>query len=122
MANEQAFNVTATLTNGSLKDLFNPGQILRTQGLAGAMTRTIAVTTADTAYTFSDITTLGYMMLLNMDATNYVAHGPTSGGAIINYGKLKPGDFAIFRAYPGISFRMQADTATCNVLCKVWND
>lgn len=122
MANEIALNLSATLTNGRLKDQFNPGQILVTQGLAGAMTRIIAVTTSDTAYTFADITTFGWVTLQNLDATNYVAYGPTSGGAIINFGKMKPGEPAVFRAYPGISFRMQANTATCNVFVQFWND
>lgn len=122
MAREISINVTATLKNGTLQDSFSPGTINVTQTSQLANGRVIAASTSDTAYTFPDVTTMGWITLQNLDPTNYVAYGPTSGGAIVNFGKMKPGEYAILRLYPGITFRMQANTGACNVLVKLWND
>ncbi len=122
MANEIQINIQAFLKNLLLTDSFAPGNIQINQTTQLADGRVIAVATADTAYTFADIVTYGWMMLYNMDPTNFVIHGPTSAGAIVNYGKMKAKEPAILRLYPGITLRMKADTAICNVLAKIWND
>ena len=122
MAREITVNITAQLKNGALLDAFTPGAINVTQTTASANSRIIDAATSDTAYSFADVTTMGWLILQNLDPTNYVAYGPTSGGALVNFGKMKPLEYAILRLYPGITFRMQANTGVCKVLAKLWND
>ncbi|MBU0599063.1 hypothetical protein KKF61_08840 [Patescibacteria group bacterium] len=61
---------------------------------------------------FGDIATNGYLVMRNLDDTNYVTWGPDNGVAGIQVmGKLKPGEVAIFRVAPTIVMYAQADTA-----------
>lgn len=130
MANEIQININSTLTNPAsssgttpqLKDSFGPGTIKFTQATQLMFSEAITCTTADTAITFTGVTTQGWCMLQNLDTTNFVSHGPNNSGAILKYGRLAAsGGMACFQLDPSVGFRIQADTASCKVLIKVWN-
>lgn len=55
----------------------------------------------------------GLMYIKNLDPTNYVKWGPTSGGAIVPASRIRPGKIAIIPLEPGIAQRIQANTAAC---------
>lgn len=126
MANEVTINISATLQNpstsstGGLRDQFAPGAIKYTQTTAGKSEQVVSTSTSDTAVTLTGITTPSWCMLQNLDSTNNVDWGPTSGGAIVDCGTLKPGDVAILRLKSSITLRMQADAGTPKVQVKVW--
>jgi hypothetical protein len=120
MANEINLQFTGQLNNGGLVDSIAENDQI-TQSVAGKFDRVFDITTSDAALTIS-ITTLGYARFTNLDATNYVKIGPESGGALIPFGKLKPGETGVIRLMTGITVRAQADTATCKVRVQVWND
>jgi hypothetical protein len=129
MAKEITINLTASLNNPSttttaavLKDTFQPGSVSVNQATQLMFAEAITCTTADTAITFTGVTTQGYCMLQNLDTTNYVTFGPASAGAIVNFMRLKAGECAVFRLDPSCTFRVQANTASCKVLIKVYND
>jgi hypothetical protein len=68
------------------------------------------------------ITTLGWAYFKNLDLTNYVDIGPTSGGAIVAFARLKPGEETVIRLTPGITLRALANTAAVNLDVRVLND
>jgi hypothetical protein len=127
MANEITINVSATLKNpstgssGFLSDQFAPGSSKFTQTTAGKSEQIVTTSTSDTAVTLTGITTPGWMMLLNLDSTNSVDWGPTSGGAIVDMGTLGPGESAgPFKCKSTVTLRLQATAGTPKVQVKVW--
>ena len=59
----------------------------------------------------ADLGTPGYMFIKNLDATNYVEVGSTTGVYDI---KLKAGEFAIYR-HNSATVYTKANTGACNV-------
>ena len=78
-----------------------------------------AVGTSAETIQLGDITSLGFIHLRNMDATNYVEV------AVDNFtnkiAKLKAGECALFRATVNTLY-IRANTAACNVHVAAWSD
>ena len=73
---------------------------------------TISVTTSAIAIPLGSIGTVGWMMIINLDPTNYVTViNGSSGTALV---KIKAGEFALFRCASAAPY-IQANTATCSV-------
>lgn len=94
-----------------------PADLVITQTNALLYDAVISCTTSDTALAFGSISgaTLGYLMIENMDDTNYVQVGPDSGGSIVPMIRVGPGEFVMIRCVPSITLRVQANTSTCKV-------
>jgi hypothetical protein len=122
VANELQFTGGTTLANGSLMDSIPLQTLLVTQSSAALLAKVVAVTTSEADLTTTEIATLGWAWIQNLDTTNYVQYGPKSGGAMVAMGRLKAGEWALLRLEPGITLRWKADTATCQVLVKIFND
>jgi hypothetical protein len=122
MANEITLNLSWTLTKSNHKDSFQPGTKSITQTGVGAHCPVVSVGTSEEDLTVGDISTLGWLTLQNLDATNYVQWGPKSGGAMVAVGRLKPGEIAHLRLEPGITLRWIANTGACKVLVKLLED
>ena len=124
MANEIQATFSLKVLNGNFKDYVNSETWNITQSTAGgdAVVVSVPTTAGGTAISFPDVSTYGYAFIRNIDATNFVTFGPTSGGAMVTFGKLKPGEFAWVRLTPGITLRVLADTATCLVQIKLLQD
>jgi len=73
---------------------------------------TLSVTTSAIAIPLGSIGTVGFMMIINLDPTNYVTVINGSGGTALV--KLEPGEFALFRCASAAPY-IQANTATCEV-------
>ena len=71
----------------------------------------VSVATVKRALSLGDIGTPGFVLLYNLDATNFVVAGADADTPFI---KLKPGEFALFRA-AGAVISIKADTAACLV-------
>ena len=70
-----------------------------------------SIGTADETLSLGEISTLGYMIAKNLDATNFIEIGHTSGTYSI---KLKALEFCIFRVGSGMTaIHAKADTAAC---------
>lgn len=117
MAQQIALTVQSSVTIGSWKDTFAPGQQTITITNAQAHCPIVVVGTSEEDLSLGDITSgnEGYVILQNLDNTNYVTYGPKSGGAMIAFGKIKPGELAILRLKPSVTMRWQADTAAVSV-------
>ena len=70
----------------------------------------------------TDIATLGWCFLQNLDAANFIKYGPKSGGVMIPFGRLKPGEFCWVRLEPGITIRCIADTAVVKLDIRLYED
>lgn len=122
MAGELRATLTTQLTNGSLVDPNLQGSASIDQSVAAFVVLNPTVTTSEGDITFTGITTLGWIRIRNLDATNFVKYGPNSAGSMIVLGKLKPGEEAWLRLMTGVTLRMQADTASCKVQIRAYND
>lgn len=122
MADELKLTLASRLTNGSFKDNFDPGQISIDQAAVGAHRPIVTVGTSEEVIDTGDVATLGWCIMQNLDATNYVDWGPESGGAMVAIGRLEPGEWAAFRLKPGIVLRGQANTAACKVDVRIYED
>lgn len=71
-----------------------------------------AIGTSEEALGIGDLGTLGYCILINRDATNFVEVRMGSSAADVI--KIKAGEFALFRMAGNTPY-MIADTGTCNV-------
>lgn len=95
-----------------------------TQSVAGAETGIFAVpTTANgTLLPVTLLTTQGWAFLQNLDATNYVQLGVRVAGTFYPFARLLAGEFALVRLDSGAVVYALANTATCNVMQKVYNN
>ncbi len=122
MANEIQVDLSVSVTNGNLDfaqaDTFEADQTTAKGGNPG----TVTIGTSEEAISFGDITSLGIVIIKNLDETNYITWGPESGGTMVVVGKLKPGESAVLRLNPGITLRAQANTASCNVRIFAFDD
>ena len=69
--------------------------------------------TSEESPTFTDITTNGYLLMQNLDPTNYVEWGVTTA---VYAGKMLAGETAgPFRLSAGATLFLKANTAACDV-------
>jgi hypothetical protein len=122
MANEITVTIKGVLSNGYLKDSFDPGQVTITQSAKRAARPVIDVGTTEEALVTTDVSTLGWVFFRNLDTTNFVDIGPESAGAMVAMVRLKAGECAAMRLKPGITLRAKADTAAVLLEMKLWND
>lgn len=117
MANEISIGIAESVTNGELRHSMPLTTDLIDQTTKALLSKveSVPTTAGGTVISTTGITALGYLYVKNLDATNFVKYGPTSAGAIVDFGKLKPGEQAILRLMPGISLRFISDTAACLV-------
>lgn len=121
--NELTVNISGSLIYSdaaALYDTIRQETVQVSPVVKGMFNKIFAVPTSDTALTIGDITTLGYAFFKNLDTTNYIKIGPTSGGAIIPMLRLKAGQSGILPLEPGITVRAQANTATVRLQVKVF--
>ena len=89
--------------------------------LGGGGPGTIEIGTTEEAIT-TEVVTEGWCWIQNADSTNYVTYGPESGGAMITFGKLEPGEGHPFRLSPGVTLRAKANNAACKVQIAIFED
>ena len=122
MADEITIAINGTISNGNLSQTFNKGSLSITQTNRESDGGVESVATSEEDLTIANITTNGWLFLRNLDATNYITYGPKSGGAMVALGKLKAGEVACLRLYPGVTLRWIADTAAVKVEWLLWGD
>lgn len=121
MANELQLTLGVTFANAALKDNVASSTLNVTQTTLGFHAPVVSVGSgAEEDLSVGDIGTLGWIYLKNLDTANYVQWGPKSGGSMVAVGRLKFGEFAIFRLEPGITLRWIANTAAVKVLVKLY--
>ncbi len=71
------------------------------------------VGTGEEAVSFpSDMGSVGFVILHNLDDTNYISVGRTTGVYTM---KISPGKFCLFELLSGTQFFVKADTGACDM-------
>ncbi len=111
-------HVTNTLDNHQVSQA--PARKTVTQTGVGQFDVKPTIGTSEESITFTDIATNGWAMLINMDTTNYVEWGFSTG---VYGGKMNPGEPAgPFRMKPGATLYLKADTGACRVRIVMYED
>ena len=119
MADEIQIQQRVSIRKGNYTGVWDPPVVLADQAGQGGYRAVLSIGTSEEVITFTDVGTYGILMMRNLDDDNFVTYGPTSGGAIVPFGRLNPGaEPQTLRLEPGITMRMQADTGACDV--EVW--
>lgn len=127
MSNELTITVSTSLANpstatsGGLRDNFTSGSIKANQTTAGMFTAVVATSTSEAAFPSSGLGTNGYMYLQNLDSTNDIDWGPSSGGSMVAAGTLKaggPGQLIYCKSTS--TFRHKASAGTPKLLIRIY--
>ena len=129
MANEITVTVSGGVTNGQFVDTI-PSQTCRiNQNAIGGELGVRTVPTSAQAIPLGSVTTNGIAYFKNLDTTNYVEIGVYVGGTFYPLIRLAPvgngnatGEANVFRFSPGVTPYWQANTATCQVQMKVYQN
>lgn len=123
MSQEITVSAALRVRNGNLVADIHPGALQIDQAAArGPAPGSVNVGTSEEVISFAELATLGWCMIHNLDATNFVDFGPESGGAMVAAIRVEAGEIALFRLVPGTTYRAKADTAACNVVFSGFND
>jgi len=120
MANE--INVTAALRvqNGNLVfDSSTSSKSFDQTAAGGPTPGYVTIGTSEESETFSELGTLGWLLMENLDSTNYVEWGFATG---VYGGRLEAGELAVFRLNPSSTLYLKADTAACKMLIYALED
>ena len=112
MADEISLTVNSTLANGSVEHEFRPNSINIDQANGRYIDRIQDIGTSEETISFGDLTAKGLCLVQNMDSTNYVSWGHTTGNLDC---RILPGEYSTFRMVDSGALIMQANTATCKV-------
>lgn len=115
MADELELTIDFRMNNGTFDESFAPASQTMdqtTQEFHGAI---VSVGTSEEVISFGDVTTPKYLMVKNLDATNYVTYGPESGGVMVAMGQIKAGEIGAIPLNTAAVLRWQANTATVKV-------
>lgn len=122
MANEIRVNGSIYVNKGSLVESCTPGADTIDMAATGLSSGIQNIGTSAEQITTTEVGTIGWAFFQNLDTTNYVTIGPDSGGNLIDFVKLKPGEFCLMRLMTGITIKAKANTAACELLYKIFED
>lgn len=113
MADEITVSMSMAVSNGNLSFSRNVGSKSFDQAAVGGPTPAmLTIGTIEESVAFSELTTVGWVLMENLDSTNYVEWGFSSG----TYGgRMEAGESALFRLNPSTTLYMRANTASCAV-------
>jgi len=113
MADEIVVSTRVQVINGNMKFTFDPLALSVTQNAVGGPTPGyVTIGTSEESYAFPEIATLGWFMMRNLDETNYVDWGFSTG---VYGGRLQPGEWALFRFKPSTTLYLKANSAACKM-------
>ena len=116
MADEIQLQVSLSVSKGGAKSSIALKTIKVDMAGDNFVNKTQTIATSAEAIEVGDISTLGWLIVGNLDATNFVQIGIDSGG-FVPFVNLKAAaaeadqEWAVFRLTPGITLQAQADTA-----------
>lgn len=111
---------TAAISNGTYEENISRNLTTTQTTEGGGNPGYVNIGTSEEDISFGDVTPR-IVIIENMDATNFVKYGPKSGGSMVNFGRVSPGGIARFEMGSGVTLRMVADTAACNVRIRGYN-
>lgn len=113
MANEITINAKLAVSNGnSVFSRTITGQQFDQTAAGGPTPGYLTIGTTEESEAFSELSTEGWVLMENLDATNYVEWGFATG---VYGGRMEPGEPALFRLNPTATLYLKANTAACKV-------
>jgi hypothetical protein len=113
MERRHATNLSDTHVFPNLRKQYN-------QTGVGQDDRKHSIGTTEESITLTDVTTNGFVLLHNLDTTNYVQWGYATG---VYGGRMRAGETAgPFRLEPGATLYLRANTAACRVRVIAYED
>ena len=107
-------NTSFALRKGTNTFTWTPNALSITQtGTGGPTPGVRTIGTTEVSETFTELTNEGWVILQNIDATNYVRWGFSTG---VYGGRLRPGEYAVFRLNPGTTIFLFANAEACKVV------
>ena len=122
MSGTISVSFTASVSNGEFSDSLQIRSTSYTQTNIGASSGVRSIGTTEEVISTGDVAVEGFVYMKNLDSSNFIEYGPDSGGTMVSFGKLEPGEFAWFRLKPGITFKAKADTAAVLVDIRIYED
>jgi hypothetical protein len=120
MANEITIGLTFDVRKDNLQFTYAPGTFSLTMtGTGGPTPGYVTIGTTEEQVQFTELGTEGWLVLQNLDATNYVRWGFATG---VYGGRVEAGEVALFRLNPAASIFMIADTAAVKMLVLGFED
>ena len=126
MANEITVTAALAVSNGNYVSSWAPGVKTYDQTAAGGpWPGVVSIGTSEEPVdpdsgTLTSLATEGWMMMQNLDASNYVQWGFATG---VYGGRMEAGETAgPFRLEPGAVLYLLANTAVCDVRIEVYED
>lgn len=114
MANEITVRSQLKVVNGNLDFSYDSGSLSFDQAAASGPTPGyVTIGTTEESIAFGELATLGWLVMRNLDATNYVEWGFAT---TVYGGRLEAGEVALFRLNPGTTLYLRANTAACKML------
>ena len=114
MADEITVQTSLSVRKNELNFSYDSGRYtLDMTGTGGPTPGYITVGTSEESTAFPELGTLGWVIMKNLDLTNYVRWGFATG---VYGGRLEPGETATFRLNPGSTLFLIANTAACKCL------
>lgn len=111
MANEITLTVTLEVAKGLYANSKSQ-DIQATQNGQGAAQGIAATSTTKSNLDVGSVTTLGYLYLMNLDASNACDWGYDNSGTFVAIGTLNAGEVACFRLKQGITVQLKAQAGT----------
>lgn len=101
-------------------DSYSPPRINNVVTVSGnkRMSGVASIGTTEETLPLGDIATVGWVVIRNLDSTNFITIGTTTGQLGM---KLKAGESCSFRASAN-NIYLKADTAACNVSYDIFSD
>jgi len=121
MADEVRVTFQMTVANGNYSDSFAKTASYSMSAI-GAASGIQSIGTSEENLVTTDITTNGFLILQNLDSTNYVDYGLDNAGTMRGIGRIKAGEFAWLRMKPATSLRLQANGGAVQIRFLLLND
>lgn len=120
MADEITVQTLLQVRNGQLQEtLAYPATTFTQAAVGGPTPGYVTIGTVEESITFSELTTLGWLEMRNLDTTNYVEWGFSTG---VYGGRMEAKEPALFRLNPGTTLYLRANTAACKCLVRAFQD
>lgn len=111
MADEITYTLELALENGELAESLSVNATLDQAGQGSHKPTVIVGTTAEQDLGMGDLVTPGVLAIKNLTvapSTTFVRYGPKSGGSMVPFGKLKPGQTHLIYLATGVTVTLRA--------------
>lgn len=122
MSNEITYQFQILLNNGRLKDQYSSSSIAASQSTAALVRNVETISNAaHSALDLAGVSTPGFMVVQNLDPTNYIEVGIDVGGTFYAFLKLKPGEQGMVRLGTTAPYAL-ANTAPAKLFYVIYAD